>query len=379
MMTKFLVWSGLAAAALCLGAGWAAAQPASTAPPEVGYITASIQPVYDEQSYVGRLQSPQIVQLDARVTGYLEQQNFTDGGAVTKGQLLYVIEQPPYQAAVNQAQAALEQAQAQAGNANITLARAQALLRTPAGQQSTVDASKATALSDAAQIDMAKAQLQTAQINLGYTEIRSPIDGQIGATAVNVGNVVGPNTGTLATIVSEDPMYVVFSLPVVDALKYRQSQAAGNGLAALDLLLQLPDGQMYGQIGNINFVNNQITANTDTLTWRGTIPNPLPPNGARALTDGEFVTVILRNRAPQEQNIIPREAVITDQLGDYVLTLGPGNKVVRQTVKLGKQTNDSVQILSGVAPGDKIIVDGIQRVHPGVVVNPQPAQQAQQG
>jgi membrane fusion protein (multidrug efflux system) len=176
MMTKFLVWSGLAAAAFCLHAGWALSQPVSTAPPEVGYITASIQPVYDEQSYVGRIQSPQIVQLDARVTGYLEQQNFTDGDAVTKGQLLYVIEQPPYQAAVNQAQAALEQAQAQSGNANITLARAQALLRTPAGQQSTVDASKATALSDAAQIDVAKAQLQTAQINLGYTEIRSPID-----------------------------------------------------------------------------------------------------------------------------------------------------------------------------------------------------------
>jgi membrane fusion protein (multidrug efflux system) len=345
-------------------------------PPEVGVITASEQPVYSQQSYVGRIQAPQIVQLDARVTGYLEQQNFNDGDPVKKGQLLYVIEQAPYQAAVDQAQAALEQAQAQSSNADVTLRRAQALLRTPAGQQSTVDASKATALSEAAQIDEAKAQLQTAQINYNYTEIRAPIDGQIGATAVNVGNVVGPNTGTLATIVSEDPMYVVFSLPVVDALQFRQTAAGSAGLNALDLLVQLPDGRMYGQQGKIDFINNQITANTDTLTWRGTIPNPIIAGTTRELTSGEFITVILRKRTPEQQLIIPRDAVITDQLGDYVLKIAPGNKAVRQNVTMGADTNDSVQIVSGLKAGDEIVVDGIQRIHPGIVVNPQPAQKS---
>jgi membrane fusion protein (multidrug efflux system) len=358
----------------------AQAQTASPPPPVVGVITASEQPVFSQQSYVGRIQSPNIVQLNARVTGYLEQQTFKDGDEVKAGQLLYVIEQAPYQAAVAQAQAGLEQAMAQSRNADITLARAAALLRTPAGQQSTVDSSKATALSDAAQIDAAKAMLQSAQINLGYTEIRAPLDGQIGATAVNVGNVVGPGTGVLATIVSQDPMYVSFALPVVDALKFRQNNSNQGGIAGIDLLVQLPDGRMYGQTGRIDFINNQITSNTDTLTWRGTIANPVlagsdgVAGASRELTDGEFITVVLRNRTPQQEIIIPRDAVVTDQLGDYVLKIGAGNKVVRQSVTMGAQTDADVQIVSGLGAGDKVITDGLQRVHPGLAVTPKPAQ-----
>jgi membrane fusion protein (multidrug efflux system) len=333
----------------------------------VGVITAAEQPVYTQQSYVGRIVSPQIVQVLARVTGYLESQNFTDGAAVTKGQLLYVIEQPPYQAAVTQAQAALAQAQAESVNAQLTYRRATALLRTPAGQQSTVDSAQAAALTSTAQIDNAEAALQIAQINLGYTEIRAPLNGQIGATAVNTGNVVGPTSGPLATIVAQDPMYVEFALPVVDALADR-----GN-LAGLDLLVQLPDGTIYGQTGKIDFVNNQVTANTDTLTLRGTIANPAAANGARTLTDGEFITAILRAKTPQQQILIPRQAVITDQLGDYVLLLGPGNTVIRRAVVQGPATNAAVQIISGLTPGDRVIVDGIQSIHPGITVTPRPA------
>jgi membrane fusion protein (multidrug efflux system) len=372
------IFFGPAGGLACLLAFPAFAQSSAPPPPAVGVITVTEQPVYNEQSYVGRIQSPQIVQLDARVTGYLEQQDFKDGDTVKQGQLLYVIEQPPYQAAVAQAQAALDQAQAQSRNANVTLARNQALLRTPAGQQSNVDSARATAQSDIAQIASAEAQLQTAQINLGYTEIRSPIDGQIGATAVNVGNVVGPSSGTLATIVAQDPMYVVFALPVVDALNFRQSSA--GGLGGLDLLLQLPDGRTYAQTGSIDFVNNQITANTDTLTWRGVIANPLLPptqtlgGATRELTDGEFITVILRARTPQNQILVPRDAVITDQLGDYVLALGNDNKVVRRNVTLGTESTGSIQIVSGIKSGDRIVVDGIQRIHPGVTVDPKPAQ-----
>jgi membrane fusion protein (multidrug efflux system) len=355
-----------------LAAGLAFAQSASPLP-VVGYITVALTPVYDEHEYVGRIQSPQIVQLDARVTGYLESKDFIDGSAVKQGQLLYVIEQPPYQAAVDQAQAALSQAMAQAANADVTLSRASALLRTPAGQQSLVDSSKATALADAAQIEAAKAQLQTAQINLSYTEIRAPMDGQIGASAVDPGNVVGPTTGTLATIVAQDPMYVVFNVPDADALKFESQAATSGGLAGNELLVQLPNGKIYDQTGTINFINNQVTADTDTLTWRGTIANPLSSDGTRALTDGEFVTAILRSRTPQPQIVVPRDAVITDQLGDYVLTLDGANKVIRRPVTLGAQTDATAQILAGVTPGDRIITDGVQRIHPGITVQPQPA------
>ncbi len=375
-----MIWLALMALPGLLGAGAPALAQDASPPPVVGVITARPQPVYAQQSYVGRIQATSIVQLNARVTGFLESQNFKDGDEVKQGQLLYVIEQAPYQAAVAQAQAQLEQAEAQARNANVTLARAQALLRTPAGQQSTVDAAEATALSDQAQIDVAKAQLQMAQINLSYTDIRAPVDGQISATSVTVGNVVGPTSGVLATIVSQDPVYVTFALPVVDALKFRANAAKQGGISGIDLLLQLPDGRTYGQTGKIDFINNQITQNTDTLNWRGTIANPIlagagqVEGAAHELTSGEFVTVILRNRTPQNQIVVPRDAVITDQLGDYVLKIDANDKAVRQAVTMGPNSNTTAQILSGVVAGDKIVVSGIQRIHPGVVVTPQAAQ-----
>jgi membrane fusion protein (multidrug efflux system) len=345
--------------AFCLVWGVASAQEAAP-PAAVQYIVAQPQPVYAEQNNVGRIQSPQIVRLQARVTGYLESQNFTDGQAVKKGQLLYVIEQPPYQAQVAQAEAAVAQAQAQARNAQLTLARAQALLHTAAGQQSTVDLAQATSLSDSAAVLLAQAQLQTAEINLGYTQILSPVDGVISATSVNVGNVVGPSSGVLATIVSEDPMYVTFALPMVASIRDRPKASQ------LDVLVQLPDGSMYKQTGKIDFLDNSVTANTDTLSWRGTIPNP-----NHQLTDGEFITVILRDQQPEQQLVVPLAAIITDQLGTYVLEVGAGNVVVRRNIKLGTPSNTSVPVLSGVSPGDKIITDGIQSIHPGVQVSPQ--------
>jgi membrane fusion protein (multidrug efflux system) len=356
------------------------AQQAPT--PEVGVITARQQPVYSEQAFVGRIQAPQIVQLQARVTGYLEQQAFRDGDTVAEGQLLYVIEQPPYQAAVDQAQATLEQAEAQAHNAELTLARASALLRTPAGQQSNVDAARATADSDAGAIDAAKAQLETAEINLGYTEIRSPIGGRIGATAVNVGNVVGPTSGVLATVVSQDPMYVTFSLPMLDALELRSNGGAG-GYAGVDVIITLPDGRVYPDTGLIDFVNNQVTANTDTLNLRATVANPPLPGStgqqgnSRELEDGEFVSVTLRSKSPLQAIAIPRDAVITDQLGNYVLLVDKNNILHRQPVTLGQTTPESAVISQGLSDGDQIVVDGIQSVHPGIKVSPHPEESAE--
>ncbi len=348
-------------------------------PPAVGVVTAALQPVYNQTSYVGRIQSPQIVQISARVTGYLEQQDFKDGDTVHQGQLLYMIEQPPYQAAVAQAEAAVQQAKAQAHNADLTLARARALLPTPAGQQSSVDTAAATAQSDAGGIDGATAQLQTAEINLGYTEIRAPIDGRIGATLVTTGNVVGPATGTLATIVSEDPVYVTFALPVLDAIKLRTGDVAEGGFSAVDIIIKLPDGRLYSHTGRIDFVDNQITQATDTLNLRATVANPIIPGinqpqmANRELQDGEFVTVTLRDRTAQQQIALPRGAVITDQLGDYVLLVDRTNTVRRQNVTMGQETAGTVIITKGLRPGDEVVTEGIQRIHAGLTVKPQPA------
>lgn len=371
--------AGLTWALLLCGASPAFAAPPPPPATSVGVVVAAEKSVYQEQSYVGRIQATSVVNLIPRVTGFLEQRLFHQGDDVTKGELLYVIEQGPYAAALAQQQAALAQAKAQMVNARVALSRAQRLLHTPAGQQSLVDDAQATYDSDSAQVAAAQAQVANAQINFAYTEIRAPISGRIGATAINVGNVVSPTTGTLATIVTQDPMNVLFSLPVRDALKLREEYAAKGGLDAVELHITLPDGTNYDQTGKLDFVSNQISQATDSLNVQGSIANPVIPGlhdpkaGDRALTDGEFINVVLRSKTPERRIVLPREAVLSDQFGDYVLAVDAQNKVVRQTVTLGATTPETATIARGISPGDKIIVDGIQKVHPGLVVNPSPA------
>src|SRR5262249_24824688 len=210
----------------------------------------------------------------ARVTGFLEQQLFTEGTDVKKGDLLYVLEQPPYQAAVDVQTAAVAQAKAQLENGNIELWRKQQLVEKSAGTQQAVDAALATQRVETAQLQAAQAQLTTAQINLDYTEIRSPIDGRIGRTSVTVGNVVGMATGTLTTVVSQDPMYVTFPVSTRRAIELREEYAKNGGFDAVKVRLRLPDGRIYGQSGKVDFINNAIAQDTDTVIIRGVIPNP---------------------------------------------------------------------------------------------------------
>jgi membrane fusion protein (multidrug efflux system) len=192
------------------------AQPAANAPPAVGVVRAERQQITETDEFIGRIQAVNRVALVARVTGFLDKRLFTEGAEIKKSDLLYQIEKPPFQAAVDAAQSTVEQMEAQHRNAQLTLQRAQTLLNTPAGQQSNVDAALASERALAAQISGAQAQLETAQINLDYTDIRAPIDGEITSTSVTEGNVVSPTTGTLATIVSQDPMYVLFSISLRD-------------------------------------------------------------------------------------------------------------------------------------------------------------------
>ncbi len=353
----------------------AGAQLGPAGPPAVGVVAAKLEPVYATHQYVGRILAERTVTLVARVTGFLEQRLFKQGTDVTKGQLLYVIEKPPYQAAVAQQQATVAQAKAQLANAVTTLSRSLQLLHTPAGQQSSVDNARATQLSDAALLASAKAQLETAQINLGYTEIRAPIAGRIGISNVSTGNVVGPSSGTLATIVSQDPMYVTFEMPVVDALALNDRYRTMGGLAALAIRVILPNGKTYAHAGKVSFMGNTVSSSTDTIVVRGTIANPVLPGHVgpgvsdRELTDGEFVTVLLRGARPKEEVVVPRQAVLYNQLGAYALVVGPSGVVERRAVKLGRTTPATAVIASGVKAGEKVIVEGIQRVRPGLKVH----------
>ncbi len=379
------------AAGLLLAGAIGFAHPAAAAPPAaaptVGVVKAKLEPVYTAHQYVGRILAVNTVRLEARVTGFLEKRLFEQGSDVSQGQLLYVIEQPPYQAAVAQQQAAIAQAEAQLTNAIATLNRSVQLLHTPAGQQSTVDSARATQLTDAAELASAKAQLDTASINLGYTEIRAPISGRIGISNISTGNVVGPSSGTLAVIVSQDPMYIAFEMPVVDALALNDRYRANGGLAALALRVVLPDGKTYAHQGTVSFMGNTVSSTTDTILVRGTIANPVLPGSFgpgvpnRELTDGEFVTVIVQEAKPQEAVVVPRQAVLYDQLGAYTLVVGPNDMVERRDVALGQTTPETAVVESGVKAGDQVITEGIQRVRPGLKVHAEvvaaPASEAQ--
>jgi membrane fusion protein (multidrug efflux system) len=338
-------------------------------PPAVGVARVEPHAMTETQEFVGRVQATQRVALVARVTAFLDRQVFTEGAEVKAGDLLYVLEQPPFQADLAAKQANVAQASAQLDNAKLAFQRASSLLKTPAGQQAAVDTARATMLSDAAQLANAEAQARQSAINLGYTEIRAPIAGKIGRSAVTPGNVVSPGSGTLATLVSQDPMYVVFPVPV--RITAELERAAG-GDEAFRIRLRLPDGHEYAQAGRLNFMDNTVEQGTDTIVLRGSIPNPLSQD-RRELVDGEFVTVLLEGARPAELLAIPRPAVMTDQQGDYVFTLDKDNRVQQTRVTLGQVTPLLAAVRSGLAAGQTIVVDGLQKVRPGQVVAPGPA------
>ena len=315
----------------------------------------------------------------ARVTAFLDKRNFVEGAEVKTGDLLYQLERGPFEADLESKQAQVEQLKATLVNARLTTDRARTLLGGPAGQQSTYDAALANQQSLEAQVKAAEAQVDLSQINLNYTEIRSPIDGRIGRTSVTEGNVVTPSSGVLTTIVSQDPMYVTFPVSVREGVMLRDRYATRGGFNAVVIRLRLPDGRPFNQVGKLNFLNNTIDQNTDTILLRGEIPNPPLFNqqtaggGLRELTDNEFVTVLLEGVQPVEVLVIPRSAVLSDQQGDHVFVLGADNKAEQRQIKLGQSTSTIAAVTSGLSEGEKVIVEGLQRVRPGQPVAPGPA------
>lgn len=363
-------------AAALLAGGPAQAQQAPK-PPAVGVVAVARQPITPSSEYVGRIQATERVNVVARVSAFLDQRFFTEGAEVKKGDLLYRLEQGPFLADVQAKEAAVAQYKAQLQNAVVTLDRAKALLHTPAGQQSTVDAALANERALEAQVQGAEAQLEQSQINLGYTEIHAPIEGTIGRTAVTPGNYVSTASGTLATIVSQDPIYVVFPVAARTVIDLRGRAAGKPGLGVV-IKIRLPDGRIYGETGTLDFVDNTVAANTDTITLRGVLRNPpLSGGGAggtgRELVDGELVTVILQEAQPVEALMVPRSAVLSDLGGDYVYVVDPENRAHQRRIKLGPSTPTEAVVASGLNEGESVIVDGIQRVRPGEPVSPSPA------
>ena len=348
-------------AASCDERKQAAAPPPA---PAVGVRLAALKGVSRSFEFVGRIKAIDKVDVRARVEGFLDKVLFREGQDVKVGELLYQIEKIQFQALVEQAQANLAAAEAEATNAELQYNRNLELSKKQFSPQSLVDKNKADLDSAHAKILQTEAALTQAQVNLAYTDIHSPIDGRIGRTAYTMGNLVNPASGVLATIVSQDPMYVLFPVSVRDLELIRAARRESDGgLAKIEVRIRLSSGQDYPERGLWNLTDPQVDQQTDTLIMRATIPNPRDE-----LIDGQFVTVSIRERQEEPRLVVPQTALQVDQSGYYVLVVDDQHKVEQRRVATGPNRDIDVVVASGLREGDKVIVEGIQKVRPGQVV-----------
>lgn len=359
-------------AILALGAGlvfcWQAAwaqQPAPAAPPGVVVEKVEKRDVRPSIDFTGRVKAVDKVELRARVQGFLEKRLFTEGQDVKENDLLFTIEKIQYQATVDQQKAEVAKAQAAVTNAVQQLTRARELIKNQNIAQSTLDQRVAEEGAARAQLLAAQAAQRTAEINLGYTDIKAPIAGRIGQANITVGNLVGPDSGVLATVVSQDPIYVTF--PVAQRIMTDlQSRAAATGKPTEAVVhVRLPDGKLYEHPGKIDFLDVQVAQGTDTLTVRAAFPNP-----ARILVDGQSVGVNAERKDAELAVVIPQAATQIDQGGRFVLVVDKDRKVEVRRIKATPRKDGTIVVEEGLQEGELMIVEGLQKVRPGVVVNP---------
>ena len=342
------------------------ARAASAQAPSVIVAPVQQEQIADTSDFVGRVTAIDKVEIVARVPGFIEQRLFTEGQLVKKGDLLFRIEQDTYKAAVEQQEANLAKAKAVELNAAQQLARGKALLPKDFVPKSQVDVQVAAQQSAAADVLEAQAGLDLAKINLAYTEIRAPIDGRIGRVTFTVGNLVGPNTGSLATIVSFDPIYVLFQASGRDVLDFkRRLLADGPENGRVTVHVRLPDGKMYPQPGQADFLDIQADPSTDSVAVRAKFPNK-----DALLVPGGVVGVSIQKGAPRAALVIPESAVQLDQAGTYVLVVDAANKVELRRFKIGSERNGTIVVADGLKAGERVIVEGMQKVRPGLTVAP---------
>lgn len=330
----------------------------------VGTVYAEKQPIAQLRDFVGRVEATDRVEIRARVKGYLDDVLFREGEIVHKGEPLYQIEKGLFQADVENAQGALERSNAAKTLTVIQLQRAQDLLKTSAGTVVARDQALAADQQAQGAIMADQASLDTAKINLGYTDIVSPITGKISRTNVTVGNVVGPESGVLTTIVSQDPMYVTF--PVSQRELLQANLRDTTALSKIKIKIRFADGTTYKHEGTINFVDVSVDRATDTVLARATIPNP---DGT--LIDGQLVSVSVQVGEPQEKVVVPQAALIADQQGVYVFVVEDGKAAVKR-VKPGGESGANTVINEGLSGGEQVIVEGIQSIRPGQAVHAAP-------
>jgi len=350
------------------------AGPTAAAGPAPAVIVATVvqKEIRPVMTFTGRVQAIDKVELRARVPGYLDKQLFEDGAKVESGRLMFLIEQAPYQAEVAQMKGTVAGAEADLRNAKAEFGRQDELVRRGYSTPQKLDEARAKLGTAQGTLDRQQAALEQAKINLSYTEVRTPISGRVGQRNYSIGNYVQPSSGTLATVVSNDPIYVMFPVTQRELLDIRRrAQEQGVSPRDVDVRLRLADGQLYDQTGAVDFVDVEVNQATDSVNVRAKFPN-----AQSWLIDGQLVTVLMEGAKPSPAIVVPQQALQFDQTGYFVLTVDAENKVKVQPVGIGGGYETDVTITSGLKVGDRVITDGVQKVRPGQVVAPAEAKTA---
>ena len=339
--------------------------PGGGPPPLVTVVAVTEKDVNPPAEYVGHMEAVQTVDLRARIQGFLEQVKFKEGSDVRSGDLLYVIEQAPYQAKVDADTASVTQATATFTKARQYLERVRTV-RSGGVSAADIDDAVAEELRARGELEEAKANLERSRLDLGYTTVRAPIIGRIGQTAFTKGNLVNPASGPLARIVQIDPIRVVYSVSENDlvAIKMALKDAArGKKHPMLAPRIKLPGGQVLKTTGQIDFVDNTVDPGTGTIAVWALFNNP---DGT--LLPGQYVTVLVARSQPKLMTVVPQSAVLEDHDGRYVLLVNDQNQVVMRRVKTGPVVGVNWAVESGLAINERVIVQGIQKVRPDQTV-----------
>lgn len=337
--------------------------------PEVYVTQAVAKDVPVQMELIGQTQGSKDVEIRARVEGYLESVNFREGDFVKEGDLLYQIDPKPFQAAVANAKAQVATMQARLGQAETEVARLKPLAEQQAVSRRDYDNSVSARDAALAQLDAAKAALDKAQLDLGYTTIKAPLSGLADLTKVKAGNLVGRGESTLLTTISVvDPIYFTSSITEADYLTFAQSdRLAGKRPATL----VLADGSVYAEKGKLDAVQRAIDSKTGTLALRLLFPNP-----DRILRPGQYGKIQFVSETLPGAVCVPQKAVSELQGVFQVVVVGAGNKAEIRTVKMGPRSGDLWVVKEGVKTGETVVVEGLQQVKPGAEVKPKPVEEA---